>query len=313
MVVASAAVLAIGVAACGSSDDDATGSGSGDLSGTIRIDGSSTVGPAHRSDRRAIPGRKPGRQGDGRHLRHRRRLRKILRRRDRHQRRLARNRAGRGRGLQEGGHRLRGRPRRDRRADRDDQQREPGQLPHRRSAERRLGPRLEDLQLERNPRPQRGIRRGRWRCSARAPTRARSTTSPKKSTAKRARRARTTTTSARTTTPPSPASRARPAAWATPASPTTRRTKASSKRWKSTTAKAASARRSKRAQDGSYTPLSRPLFIYPSDAALKKPEVKAFVDYYLENVNGVAESVGFVPLTEEQLEESEAAAEKAGA
>ncbi len=66
------------------------------------------------------------------------------------------------------------------------------------------------------------------------------------------------------------------------------------------------------AQDGSYSPLSRPLFIYPSTAALKKPEVKAFVDYYLENVTGVAEAVGFVPLTEEQLEESEAAAEKAG-
>jgi phosphate transport system substrate-binding protein len=67
------------------------------------------------------------------------------------------------------------------------------------------------------------------------------------------------------------------------------------------------------AQDGSYTPLSRPLFIYPSDAALKKPEVKAFVEYYLENATGVAESVGFIPLTEEQLEESETAATKAGA
>jgi phosphate transport system substrate-binding protein len=67
------------------------------------------------------------------------------------------------------------------------------------------------------------------------------------------------------------------------------------------------------AQDGSYTPLSRPLLIYPSDAALKKPEVKAFVEYYLENVTDVAEAVGFVPLTEEQLEESEAAANKAGA
>jgi phosphate transport system substrate-binding protein len=66
------------------------------------------------------------------------------------------------------------------------------------------------------------------------------------------------------------------------------------------------------AQDGSYAPLSRPLFIYPSDSALKKPEVKAFVDYYLENATGVAEGVGFVPLTEEQLEESEAAAKKAG-
>lgn len=67
------------------------------------------------------------------------------------------------------------------------------------------------------------------------------------------------------------------------------------------------------AQDGSYAPLSRPLFIYPSDAALKKPEVKAFITYYLENVNSVAESLGFVPLTEEQLEESEAAAAKVGA
>ena len=67
------------------------------------------------------------------------------------------------------------------------------------------------------------------------------------------------------------------------------------------------------AQDGSYAPLSRPLFIYPSDAALKKPEVKAFVDYYLDNASGVAEGVGFVPLTEEQLEESKAAAKKAGA
>ncbi len=67
------------------------------------------------------------------------------------------------------------------------------------------------------------------------------------------------------------------------------------------------------AQDGSYAPLSRPLFMYPSQQALKKPEVKAFITYYLENVNSVAESLGFVPLTGEQLEESEAAAEKAGA
>jgi phosphate transport system substrate-binding protein len=66
------------------------------------------------------------------------------------------------------------------------------------------------------------------------------------------------------------------------------------------------------AQDGSYAPLSRPLFMYPSEQALQKPEVKAFIEYYLENVNTAAESLGFVPLTEEQLSESEAAAEKAG-
>jgi phosphate transport system substrate-binding protein len=66
------------------------------------------------------------------------------------------------------------------------------------------------------------------------------------------------------------------------------------------------------AQDGSYAPLSRPLFIYPSEAALQKPEVKAFIGYYLENVNSVAEALGFVPLTDEQLAEAEGAAEKAG-
>jgi phosphate transport system substrate-binding protein len=66
------------------------------------------------------------------------------------------------------------------------------------------------------------------------------------------------------------------------------------------------------AQDGSYAPLSRPLFMYPSEQALQKPEVKAFIEYYLENANSVAEGLGFVPLTEEQLSESEAAAEKIG-
>ena len=66
------------------------------------------------------------------------------------------------------------------------------------------------------------------------------------------------------------------------------------------------------AQDGSYAPLSRPLFIYPSEQALKKPEVKAFIQYYLDNVNSAAETLGYVPLTEEQLTEAEEAAEKIG-
>ncbi|MGC1166398.1 MAG: PstS family phosphate ABC transporter substrate-binding protein [Solirubrobacterales bacterium] len=67
------------------------------------------------------------------------------------------------------------------------------------------------------------------------------------------------------------------------------------------------------AQAGEYAPLSRPLLMYPSEQALQKPEVKAFISYYLENVNSVAESLGFVPLTEAQLAESEAAAQKIGA
>ena len=36
---------------------------------------------------------------------------------------------------------------------------------------------------------------------------------------------------------------------------------------------------------GTYKPLARPLFIYPSKAALARPEMLAFVQYYLDNVN----------------------------
>jgi phosphate transport system substrate-binding protein len=58
------------------------------------------------------------------------------------------------------------------------------------------------------------------------------------------------------------------------------------------------------AQDGSYTPLSRPLFIYPSDVALKKPQVVAFVEFYLEHNQEIVEAARFVPLTEEQKQKS---------
>ncbi len=54
------------------------------------------------------------------------------------------------------------------------------------------------------------------------------------------------------------------------------------------------------AQDGSYTPLSRPLFIYPAIAALKQPQVKAFFDYYVANDASIAEGALFIPLNETQ-------------
>jgi phosphate transport system substrate-binding protein len=58
-------------------------------------------------------------------------------------------------------------------------------------------------------------------------------------------------------------------------------------------------------QDGSYTPLGRPLFIYPSDEALQDDAVKAFVEYYVDNVNTVAPEVGFITMTDEQTTESQ--------
>jgi phosphate transport system substrate-binding protein len=53
-------------------------------------------------------------------------------------------------------------------------------------------------------------------------------------------------------------------------------------------------------QDGSYAPLSRPLFIYVTRDLLERPEGAAFVEYYLENATSLAEEALFVPLTEEQ-------------
>src|SRR5215207_5395597 len=45
LVIAASGVLALGVAACGDDDDDGDGGGASGLSGSIRIDGSSTVAP----------------------------------------------------------------------------------------------------------------------------------------------------------------------------------------------------------------------------------------------------------------------------
>ena len=55
------------------------------------------------------------------------------------------------------------------------------------------------------------------------------------------------------------------------------------------------------AQDGTYKPLSRPLFIYVKKDALARPEVEAFVQYILDNETAIAEASQFVPLTDEQL------------
>lgn len=54
------------------------------------------------------------------------------------------------------------------------------------------------------------------------------------------------------------------------------------------------------AQDGSYTPLSRPLFIYVSNEAAKKAEVLAFAKFFVENDDAITAKALFVPLSEEQ-------------
>ena len=55
--------------------------------------------------------------------------------------------------------------------------------------------------------------------------------------------------------------------------------------------------------DNSYAPLSRPLFIYPDvGKAKERPELKAFVDYYLENTNTLSAEVGYVALPDDLLQ-----------
>jgi phosphate transport system substrate-binding protein len=60
-------------------------------------------------------------------------------------------------------------------------------------------------------------------------------------------------------------------------------------------------------QSGDYKPLSRPLFMYPSEKALKKPEVKAFMDYVVENYQPIAEASQIVPMNQNQADEAKTA------
>lgn len=58
-------------------------------------------------------------------------------------------------------------------------------------------------------------------------------------------------------------------------------------------------------QNGTYTPLGRPLFIYPKASSLEKPEAEAFVEYYVGNSAEIAEKAQFVPLNDEQQKDLE--------
>jgi len=58
------------------------------------------------------------------------------------------------------------------------------------------------------------------------------------------------------------------------------------------------------AQDGSYAPLSRPLYVYVKQRSFDDDqEVRNFVTFMLENNASIAEEAQFVPLSEEQLAE----------
>lgn len=57
-------------------------------------------------------------------------------------------------------------------------------------------------------------------------------------------------------------------------------------------------------QDGSYEPLGRPLFVYPSVQALgENAAFASFLQYYVENNAEIAEAALFIPLNDEQSAE----------
>jgi phosphate transport system substrate-binding protein len=49
-------------------------------------------------------------------------------------------------------------------------------------------------------------------------------------------------------------------------------------------------------KDKTYSPLSRPLFIYVNKAKMDQPQVKAFIQYYIDNAATLSKEVGYIPL-----------------
>ena len=47
---------------------------------------------------------------------------------------------------------------------------------------------------------------------------------------------------------------------------------------------------------GEYAPLARPMFIYVAGSALERPEVRTFVEYYMENAEALVPQVGYIPM-----------------
>jgi phosphate transport system substrate-binding protein len=56
-------------------------------------------------------------------------------------------------------------------------------------------------------------------------------------------------------------------------------------------------------KDGSYAPLSRPLFLYISSKAVDKPEVIDFINFYLDSAGDLSEEVGYIRLPDNLYQE----------
>jgi len=63
-------------------------------------------------------------------------------------------------------------------------------------------------------------------------------------------------------------------------------------------------------EKGTYQPLARPLFIYVKKSSAERPEVQAFVKFYLDNAPKLVKEVGYIPLPAEAYTLAQARFEK---
>ncbi|EYE88921.1 phosphate ABC transporter substrate-binding protein [Fervidicella metallireducens AeB] len=56
-------------------------------------------------------------------------------------------------------------------------------------------------------------------------------------------------------------------------------------------------------KNGTYKPLSRPLYIYVANKSLERPEVKEFVKFYLEKAKELVTEVGYIPLEDSKYQD----------
>jgi phosphate transport system substrate-binding protein len=53
-------------------------------------------------------------------------------------------------------------------------------------------------------------------------------------------------------------------------------------------------------KNGTYAPLSRPVFIYVTDGAAKRPEISSFINFYLDKASTLVPDVGYIPLNADE-------------
>ncbi len=66
-------------------------------------------------------------------------------------------------------------------------------------------------------------------------------------------------------------------------------------------------------RNGTYAPLSRPLYLYVRRPALSRPEVRMFLEFYLDNVAALCQEVGYVPVSDQVAQENRRILEEAAA